>query len=168
MNAIRSTLVLLASLAVALVVDGLANRLTHGRVLDPYLIVVVAFASRGGKVRAMVAGGLAGFVQDLVASAVFGVHYLGKLVVGYAASLLTGRLIPGQALTAAVLLGGGTVLEKIVFALLGPLLGSDFTSGGMGQVALEAAANIVVGMIVFRFMDRLARRKAGPGGSRGR
>lgn len=169
MSAVRSALVLFAALALALVVDGLAARAAHGfRFLDPYLIVVIAFASRGGKVRSMLAGGLAGFVQDLVASAIFGVHYLGKLVVGYVASLLVGRLIPGQALTAAVLLGGATILEKLVFAVLGFLLGSDFSAGTVGEVAVQAAANIVVGLIVFRVMDKLDRRKPGPGGFRGR
>jgi rod shape-determining protein MreD len=161
--------VLFAALALALVVDGLASRAAHGfRFLDPYLIVVVAFASRGGKLRSMLAGGAAGFLQDLVASAVFGVHYLGKLVVGYVASLFVGRLIPGQALTAAVLLGGGTILEKVVFAVLGQLLGSDFSPGTLGEIAVQAAANILVGLLVFRLIDRADRRKQGPGGSRGR
>jgi hypothetical protein len=55
-----------------------------------------------------------------------------------------------------------------VFAVLGPLLGSDFSAGTAGEVAVQAAANIVVGMIVFRLMDKFDRRKPGPGGSRGR
>lgn len=169
MSALRSMLILFAALALAMVLDGMAARAAHGfRFLDPYLIVVIAFASRGGKVRSMLAGGLAGFLQDLVASAVFGVHYLGKLVVGYAASLLAGRLIPGQALTAAVLLAGGTILEKIVFGVLGPLLGSDFSIGTPGEILIQAAANVAVGLIVFRILDRLDRRKQGAGGSRGR
>jgi hypothetical protein len=67
-----------------------------------------------------------------------------------------------------VLLGGGTLLEKLVFALLGPLLGSDFSVGSPGEIAVQAAANVVVGMIVFRLMDRLDRRKPGSGGGRGR
>lgn len=169
MSGLRSALVLLAALAVALVVDGLAARAAHGfRFLDPYLIVVVVLASRGGKLRSMAAGGIAGLLQDLVASAVFGVHYLGKLTVGYVASLLAGRLIPGQALTGAVLLAGATILEKIVFAILGPLLGSDFSVGTLGEITVQAAANVVVGLLAFRVLEKFDRRKPGPGGTRGR
>ena len=169
MSLLKSVLLLLPLVALALVLDVLGLRIGHGaRWIDPYLILVVAFAARGGKLRALAAGGIAGFVQDMVASIVFGVHYLGKLAVGYVASLFVGRLIPGQALTAAVLLGGGTLLEKIVQALLGPLLGSDFPLGTLPMIALEIVVNVVAGLLIFRLAERLVRRKAGPGASRAR
>lgn len=169
MSAVRTFLLMLAALVAAVLIDGLVSRATHGfRVVDPYLIVVIVFASRGPKVRAMLVGGVAGFVQDLVASGVFGIHYLGKLVVGYVASLLSGRLIPGQALTAAVLLGGGTILEKVVFVALGPLLGNSFSAGTFSEAVVQVGVNTVLGMVAFRLLERFDPKKPGPGGSRGR
>lgn len=168
MSLFKSVLLLVPLMALALVLDVLALRVGHGaRWIDPYLILVVAFAARGGRLRALAAGGLAGFVQDMVASIVFGVHYLGKLTVGYVASLLVGRLIPGQALTGVVLLGGGTLLGKVVQVALGPLLGSDFAVGTIPMVALEIVVNVLAGLLVFRLVDRWLRRR-GPGASRAR
>ena len=165
----RTLLWMMVGLVTALVLDGLTARAGHGaRWMDPYLILVVVFASRGGKARAMIGGGAAGFLQDLVASAVFGVHYLGKLVVGYAASLVASRLIPGQALTAAVLLGGATLLEKLVFSVAGLVLGTDFAVGTPIEIGVQVLVNIGVGMLAFRAVDRFARRRPGPGGARGR
>ncbi len=165
----RTVLWLFVALVAALALDGLVARAAHGaRWVDPYLVVVVLFASRGGKARAMLVGGTAGLLQDLVASAVFGVHYLGKLVVGYAASLVATHLIPGQVLTGAVLLGGATLIEKLVFWMFGLVLGTDFSVGSPAEIAIQVGTNVALGLLVMQGVERVARKRQGPGGARGR
>jgi len=166
------TLLLVPALAAAVIVEPLVLRLSGGvRVVDPFLVVAVAFAVRGGesKQRALLCGGLTGLTQDFLASGVFGVHYLSKLVVAYVASLVGGRLIPGQPLTAGVLVGGGALLEQIVVLLLGVLLGSAFRAQGLGELALCLVGNILAGLMVFWLLDRVGRsRRPGSGSLRGR
>jgi rod shape-determining protein MreD len=171
MRGLRALLLVPALLA-AIIVEPLVLRLSGGvRIVDPFLVVAVAFAVRGGesKRRALLCGGLAGLVQDFLASGVFGVHYLAKLVVAYVASLVSGRLIPGQPLTAGVLVGGGALLEQVVVLLLGGLLGSAFRVQGFGELVLCLIGNIVAGLLVFWVLDRVGRgRRPGQGSPRGR
>ena len=95
-----------------------------------------------------------GLAQDGLGSAVFGVHYLAKLVVAYAACRAGDLLIPGQPLTWAVLLAGGTVLELVVYRAMGFLLGQSFDPRGLGSLALLVLMNCVLGT----FLCTLGRR----------
>jgi rod shape-determining protein MreD len=160
MSFMRSLLVTIPLLLLAILIDAALLDFTHGvRLFDPFLVVVVAQAPYGRKADAIVTGGLAGFVQDMIATDHFGINYLSKVVIGYASSLLSSRLIPGQPMTALVLLGGGTLVEVAVQWLAGVLLGQSFDMPTPGSLAACLAANVVIGMPAVALVDRLARRR---------
>ena len=77
-----------------------------GRYLDPFLLVVVYCALRGGETHGMLAGAAAGWVQDvLFGGRVLGLSALAKLVVGFAVGAAGSRfLIAGPAARALVVL----------------------------------------------------------------
>src|SRR5436189_896291 len=103
----RTFLIFLPLVLIAVVVDALLLSLTHGqRIFDPFLIVLMAQAPHARKTDAILMGAFVGLVQDIIGSIVFGIQFLSKVVLGYSASLVSVRLIPGQPLTALVLLGG--------------------------------------------------------------
>lgn len=146
---------ILAGLALAVIIDSAVMELTGGRrVFDPFLIVTVATALRGRKAESMIVGATAGLVQDLLGSVVFGIHFLGKLVVSYFAALMAGRLIPGQPLSAIVLLAGGTVIEVFALAGAGFLLGQSFQLRTPGELGLSVLLNTAVGMTWFALAKR--------------
>ena len=71
----------------------------------------------------------------------------------------TVKLIPGQPLSAAVLLGSGTLIEVLVQKLAGVLLGQSFNTPTIGEVIVSAVLNVVVGMLVLGLVDAVTRRK---------
>ena len=166
----RSLAIFLPLLLVALLIDALLVTLTHGvRIFDPFLVLVVAQAPHGRKTGAIVTGAIAGLVQDMVASVVFGIHFLSKVVLGYSASLIAVRLIPGQPLTGLVLLGGGPILEVVVHALAGVLLDQSFNLPTLGTLLLSIVLNVGIGMPALMLIDKLAGRRPRQGGhARGR
>ena len=156
----RSVAVFLPLLLVALAIDALLVTLTNGaRIFDPFLVLVVAQAPHGRKTGALLTGAIAGLVQDMVASVVFGIHFLSKVVLGYSASLISVRLIPGQPLTGLVLLGGGTILEVVVHALAGVLLDQSFNLPSVGTLLLSIVLNVGIGMPALILIDKLAGRR---------
>ena len=166
----RSFAIFVPLLIIAVIIDALLQALTHGaRVFDPFLVIVVAQAPHGRKTTAILSGAVAGLVQDMLASVVFGIHFLSKVVIGYSASLVSVSLIPGQPLTALVLLGGGTLVEVLVHALAGALLGRSFNMPGLGTLALSVILNVGLGMPAIALINRLARgRTRQVGHARGR
>ena len=96
MSLMRSLLVTIPLLLVAILIDSALLDFTHGvRLFDPFLVVVVAQAPYGRKTDAIVTGGLAGLVQDMIATDHFGINYLSKVVIGYGSSLLSSRYATG-------------------------------------------------------------------------
>lgn len=160
MKLFKALLVLVPLLLVAVIVDAMLMSATGGaRIFDPFLVVVISQAPHGRKSGAIVTGALAGLVQDMLASIVFGMHLLSKVVVGYGASLLSGRLIPGQPLTAVVLLGGGTIVEALVHSLAGVLLGRSFIAPNLATLGLAVLLNVAIGLPALTLVDILSRRR---------
>jgi len=156
----KALLIVIPLLVVAVLVDAILMRLTGGaRILDPFLIVVVSQAPHGRKSDAIFTGALAGLVQDLLASVVFGMHMLSKTCIGYAASLLSSRLIPGQPLTSVVLLAGGTIVEALVQWLAGVLLGQSVNTPTLGSLGLSLVLNVSIGLAALTLIDLVSRRR---------
>jgi rod shape-determining protein MreD len=163
MKLFKVLLILVPLLLVAVIVDAMLMSATGGaRIFDPFLVVVVSQAPHGRKTDAMVTGALAGLVQDLLASIVFGMHFLSKVVVGYGASLLSGRLIPGQPLTAVVLLAGGTLVEAVVHPLAGALLGRSIITPDLLTLGLSVLLNVAIGLPALTLIDIISRRRPRP------
>jgi rod shape-determining protein MreD len=159
---LRGLAFLLPALAVALVLDAACLGLTHGaRLFDPWLVIVVAAATRGRKVDAMLAATLVGLTQDIATGGVFGVYLLAKVTVGYLASLGAGRLVPGQPLTALVLLGGGTVAEQLVILAAGIVLGQSPNARTPVELAVAVVLNVVIGTAALALLDRSRAKRPG-------
>lgn len=161
MSVPRLLLLLVPALLVAVLVDSFALALTGPeRLFDPYVVLVVLFAAQGGrKTNALIVGALVGLAQDGLGSSVFGVHYLAKLVVAYAASRAGDLLIPGQPITWAVLVGGGTLLELVVYRGLGFLLGQSFDARTLPALLLLLLVNVVLGTLVCLWVRLPAGRR---------
>jgi rod shape-determining protein MreD len=130
-----------------------------GRLLDPFLLVVVYCALSGGETAGTLAGVAAGWVQDvLFGGRVLGLAALSKLAIGYVVGLAGGRfLITGAAARTLVVL-----IATLADGLLVPWLASVFLvevspSGTLALVG-RAAANALAGGALFALADRRARR----------
>lgn len=130
-----------------------------GRLLDPFLLIVVYCALSGGETYGMLAGVSAGWVQDaLFGGRVLGLSALSKLLVGFAVGLAGGRfLISGTAARALAVF-----VATLADGLLVPWLASVFTLEVLpqGPLALlgRAALNALVGGVLFALVERRLQR----------
>ena len=160
MSGLRLLAVTLTAIVVAVLLDSFALALTGPeRLFDPYLVLVVFLAAQSGrKTSALLVGALVGLSQDGLGSSVFGIHYLAKVIVAYAAARAADRLIPDQAPTWAVLLGGATLLELVTYRALGFLLGQSFDARPWSSLLVLLLVNVVVGTLLCILVRPLAAR----------
>jgi len=144
-------------LLLALAVDTLAATAGKRPILDPFLILTVWHGASGRKADGMIIGALAGLLQDCLGSMVFGMRLLSKVVVGYVTMLVSAQLVPGQLATDALLVAGATVLEVIVVACAGLLLGQHFGGLSLGEIATSVVANGLVGAMGFWVVRHFSR-----------
>lgn len=160
---------LLPALVAAIVLDAGILSMSHGaRLFDPWLVIVVAVATRGRKVDAMLIASAVGLVQDLTGGMLFGLHLLSKVTIAYLASMFAGRLVPGQPMTALVLLGGGTLVEEIVVLATGIVLGQELSPRTPLELGVSVVLNVAVGMAALSLLERRRSKRPGLASARSR
>src|SRR6187397_813907 len=93
-----------------------------GTAIDLVLIVVVYIALKGGTVTGLVAGTVAGLLQDALSSGILGIGGLAKTIVGFLAGVLGTQFIVTAPLPRFMILLLGTVLHAAIFMGLYTLL----------------------------------------------
>lgn len=166
MSGLRLLTLLIPGLVLAVLLDSFAlTAFGEARLFDPYLVLVVLLSAQGEKkTTALLVGALVGLAQDGLGSQVFGILYVAKVVVAYAVARANDLLIPGQPLTWAVLLGGGTLLEFVVYRVMGFLLGQSFDPRGFGALFVLLLVNVVLGTFLCTLGSRFTKRWETRGG----
>jgi rod shape-determining protein MreD len=159
----KAVLALIVALALQTTVTGLAIRGTVA--LDLVLIVVVYVALTSGPVVGLLAGSVAGLVQDALSSGVLGIGGLAKTMVGFAAGALGTQFIVTASFPRFLVLMLATLLNAVIFMGLYELLGLRDFPDPYAAVLAQAVANGLVGVIGFQLIEawpaRLQRRRAG-------
>lgn len=145
----------LIAIALALALQTtLARFLVGGTVaLDLVLVVVVYVALTSGPGTGMLAGSLAGIVQDALSSGVIGVGGLAKSIVGFLAGALGQQFIVTAALPRFVMFLGATVVHAAVFMGLYVMLGLRSFPSPWAAILSQALANAAVGMFGFLVIE---------------
>ena len=144
----------------------LSNVLSRGGTsIDLVLIVVVYIAIKSGAVTGLLAGTVAGLIQDSLSSGVLGIGGLAKTIVGFLAGVLGTQFIVTAPLPRFLLLALGTVLHAAIFMGLYTLLNLRQFSVAYPQIAAQALGNAFVGVIGFQLIEWFPgfvdRRRAG-------
>jgi len=137
--------------------------------IDLVLIAVLYVGLTFGPVLGLLAGTLAGLAQDALSSGVLGMGGLAKTIVGFAVGVVGTQFIVvsplprflvfflGAYLHAALLIGAYALLDLRQFSPPYTVVAAE--------VAGHAAANALVGVVVFQLLELLPeawqRRKAG-------
>jgi rod shape-determining protein MreD len=148
---------ILVSIALALALQTTLARFVVGgtAALDLVLVVVVYVALTTGPGTGMLAGSVAGLIQDALSSGVIGIGGLAKSIVGFLAGVIGQQFIVTAALPRFVMFLAATVVHSAVFMGLYVVLGlRDFPSP-YAAVASQALGNAVVGMIAFTIIEAL-------------
>ena len=123
--------------------------------LDLALIVVVYFALRSGPVTGLLAGSLAGLIQDALSSGVLGIGGLSKTLVGFLAGLVGTQFIVAAPLPRFVVFFLATVLHAAVFMGLYVLLDLRSFPEPSAAVLGQGVGNGFVGVVMFQLIELL-------------
>jgi rod shape-determining protein MreD len=103
----------------------------------------------------MLAGSLAGLIQDALSSGVIGIGGLAKSIVGFMAGFVGQQFIVTAALPRFVMFLAATVVHAAVFMGLYIALGLRSFPSPYAAVMSQAVGNAVVGMIGFTMIEAL-------------
>ena len=133
--------------------------------IDLVLIVVVFVAIKSGPVTGLMAGTVAGLIQDALSSGVLGIGGLAKTIVGFLAGVLGTQFIVTAPLPRFLLLLMATALHAAIFMGLYTLLNLRQFPSPYPLVVGQAVGNAFVGVILFQviewFPGFVDRRRAG-------
>lgn len=147
-------------LAVALVLHLAGTRLLPAlpRLVDFFLVFLVAQGMSTGPVLGMVGGLAAGLVADGLSGGPFGLFGLAGTVVGYGSAFVAQRLVIQRATSALALFVAAAVIQQaILLAVVALLLPQPRGPDWLGVVS-KAASTGVLGMLFFG-AQRLTRRR---------
>lgn len=149
--------VALAAIAVALALQTtLTSLVIRGTAaLDLVLIVVTYLALMSGPVTGVLAGTIAGLVQDTLSSGVVGIGGLAKTVVGFAAGVLGTQFIVTAPLPRFVVFVVATVLHSTIFMGLHVLLELRQWDTPYSAVLSQALGNGFIGVVGAQIVELL-------------
>ena len=126
---------------------------------DPYLVLVVYYSMGGNLVGAMVAGVIAGLVQDSFSGAIFGLHAFSLTFVGYLVAYINSWLVLRGPVFFGVALIGSTILNEIVIYILVNILHRQriemFEQGMLAKTIITA----IFGMLVYQLLSLFLREE---------
>ncbi len=153
MKAFLTAVAILMALVVATALGQLLPAL--GRVVDPFLLVVVYCALRGGETEGMLTGLAAGWVQDAqFAGPVLGISPLTKILIGFTVGL-AGRhfLLAGLGARTLVLLAASAA-DTFLFQWLAAVFDVRVIDLGPLGLLWRATVNAGLGVALFEVVDR--------------
>ena len=136
-----------------------------GTAIDLVLIVVVYIAIKSGPVTGLMAGTVAGLIQDALSSGILGIGGLAKTIVGFLAGVLGTQFIVTAPLPRFMILLLGTVLHAAIFMGLYTLLNLRQFPAPYASVLAQEAGNAFIGVVAFQMIEWFPgfvdRRRAG-------
>jgi len=129
--------------------QGFAN----GTSIDLVLIVVVYVAIKSGPSTGVLAGTVAGLIQDSLTSGILGIGGLAKTLVGFLCGVLGSQFIVTAPLPRFLLLLMGTALHAAIFMGLYTLLNLRQFPAPYSSIVAQAFGNAFVGVIAFQMIE---------------
>ena len=129
--------------------QGFAN----GTSIDLVLIVVVYVAIKSGPSTGVLAGTVAGLIQDSLTSGILGIGGLAKTLVGFLCGVLGSQFIVTAPLPRFLLLLMGTALHAAIFMGLYTLLNLRQFPAPYSSIVAQAFGNAFVGVIAFQIIE---------------
>ena len=133
--------------------------------IDLVLIAVVYVGMKSGPVTGVMAGTVAGLIQDALAGGILGIGGLSKTVIGFLSGVLGTQFIVTAPLPRFLLLLMATALHAAIFMGLYSLLDLRQFPSGYSSIVGQAFGNAFVGVIAFQMVEWFPgfvdRRRAG-------
>jgi rod shape-determining protein MreD len=119
---------------------------------NPYVILVVYYSMGGNVLGAIIAGVVAGFVQDAFSGAMFGLHAFSLTVCAYAIAYINSRLVlRGIWAFGACLAGAVIANELVIYILVNILLKQPIEMFEQGLL-VKTIFTLLFGMLVYQIL----------------
>ena len=151
----------LVGLIIALTLHSLLDSFSPNALafFNPYVILVVYYSMGGNIFGAIVAGVVAGLVQDSFSNAPFGLHAFSLTVCAYTVAYINARLALRGALSfGACLVGAVVVNELVVYFLVNILLSQKIDMFETGMV-VKTIFTWLFGMLVYQLLTLFLREE---------
>ena len=126
---------------------------------NPYIILIVYYSMGGNVFGAIVAGVVAGLVQDSYSNAIFGLHAFSLTVCAYAVAYINSRLaLRGTLSFGACLIGAVIVNELVIYILVSILLKQKIEMFEQGMI-FKAIFTCLFGMLVYQLLTLFLREE---------
>jgi rod shape-determining protein MreD len=126
---------------------------------NPYVILVVYYSMGGNVFGAIIAGVIAGLVQDAYSGAMFGLHAFALTVCAYAVAYVNARLVlRGTMAFGACLVGAVIVNELVIYTLVNVLLSQKIEMFEQGMI-VKTVFTCLFGMIVYLLLTLFLREE---------
>jgi len=153
---VKAAGVILAVVAALALQTTLARFVVRGAIaIDLVLVAVVFVALTSGPAAGLLAGAIAGLVQDALSSGLIGIGGLANTIVGFLAGVIGTQFIVSQPLPRFVVFFGATVVHAAVFMGLNTVLDRMHFGNPTAAVVGQSAANALVGVVAFQLVELL-------------
>jgi len=126
---------------------------------NPYVILIVYYSMGGNVLGAIIAGVIAGLVQDAYSGAIFGLHAFSLTVCAYIVAYINSRLsLRGTLAFGGCLIGAVIVNELVIYILVNILLKQKIQMFEQGMI-FKAIFTCLFGMLVYQLLTLFLREE---------
>lgn len=126
---------------------------------NPYVILVVYYSMGGNVFGAIIAGVIAGLVQDAFSAGIFGLHAFSLTVCAYVIAYINSRLSLRGTFAFGACLGGAVIVnELVIYILVNILLKQRIEMFEQGLV-VKTIFTLVFGMFVYQLLMLFLREE---------
>ncbi|MGH9457859.1 MAG: rod shape-determining protein MreD [Thermoanaerobaculia bacterium] len=126
---------------------------------SPYVILVVYYAMGGNLFGAIVAGVIAGLVEDAFSAAIFGLHAFSLTVIGYLVAYVASRLVLRGTLAFGLALAGSVIINEVVIYVLVTILTTRNVELFEQAMLAKTVLTSLFGMLVYQLLTLFLREE---------
>ena len=148
-------------LLIALTLHSLLNKFYPNALafFNPYVILVVYYSMGGNVFGAIIAGVIAGLVQDAFSVAIFGLHAFSLTVCAYIIAYINSRLVLRGTLPFGACLGGAVIVNELVIYILVNILVKRRIEMFEQGLIVKVIFTTLFGMLVYQVLALFLREE---------
>lgn len=148
-------------LLIALTIHSLLNSFFPNALafFSPYIILVVYYAMGGNLFGTIVAGVIAGLVEDAFSGAIFGLHAFSLTVIGYLVAYVAARLVLRGTLAFGLALAGSVIVNEVVIYVLVVILTPQTVELFEEGMIVKTILTSLFGMLLYQLLTLFLREE---------
>jgi rod shape-determining protein MreD len=145
----------LIGLLIALVLHSLLDNFFPNALafFNPYLVLVIYYSMGGNLFGAIIAGVIAGLVQDAFSGAIFGLHAFALTLAGYLVAYINSRIVLRGVLAFGAAIAGSVILNEIVIYIMVNVLLRQRIEMFEEAMLMKMVITSLFGMLIYQILS---------------